>query len=81
MLGLVYYQAHLFLGVLIDMTNDKLSVNMRVNVGQMKIIDIAAKLIGKDRTSFIIDAAVEKAENVVLGSDDFQAFAKALDGQ
>lgn len=63
------------------MTNDKLSVNMRVNVGQMKIIDIAAKLIGKDRTSFIIDVAVEKAENVVLGSDDFQVFAKALNGQ
>ncbi|MFL6968447.1 DUF1778 domain-containing protein [Pseudomonas alvandae] len=60
-------------------------INMRVDFKKRDLIDVAAAMSGSDRTSFILDAACKKAEEVildqrlfVLADDDFDAFEKAL---
>ena len=60
-------------------------LNMRVDFKKRDLIDVAAAISGSDRTSFILDAACKKAEEVildqrlfVLADDDFDAFEQAL---
>ncbi|QXI17388.1 type II toxin-antitoxin system TacA family antitoxin [Pseudomonas hamedanensis] len=60
-------------------------INMRVDFRKRDLIDVAAAMSGSDRTSFILDAACKKAEEVildqrlfVLADDDFDAFEQAL---
>jgi uncharacterized protein (DUF1778 family) len=60
-------------------------INMRVDFKKRELIDVAAAISGSDRTSFILDAACKKAEEVildqrlfVLANDDFDAFEQAL---
>lgn len=60
-------------------------INMRVDFKKRDLIDVAAAISGSDRTSFILDAACKKAEEVildqrlfVLANDDFDAFEQAL---
>lgn len=60
-------------------------LNMRVDFKKRDLIDVAAAISGSDRTSFILDAACKKAEQVildqrlfVLADDDFDAFEQAL---
>jgi uncharacterized protein (DUF1778 family) len=60
-------------------------INMRVDFKKRDLIDVAAAMSGSDRTSFILDAACKKAEEVildqrlfVLADDDFDAFEQAL---
>lgn len=60
-------------------------INMRVDFKKRDLIDVAAAISGSDRTSFILDAACKKAEEVildqrsfVLADDDFDAFEQAL---
>jgi len=60
-------------------------INMRVDFRKRDLIDVAAAISGSDRTSFILDAACKKAEEVildqrlfVLADDDFDAFEQAL---
>ncbi|MBA6043728.1 MULTISPECIES: DUF1778 domain-containing protein [Pseudomonas] len=60
-------------------------INMRVDFKKRDLIDVAAALSGSDRTSFILDAACKKAEEVildqrlfVLADNDFDAFEQAL---
>lgn len=61
-------------------------INMRADVQKRNLIDIGAKLAGRDRTSFILDAACQKAEELILDQklfnlDDaaFEAFEQALE--
>jgi uncharacterized protein (DUF1778 family) len=61
------------------------AINMRVDFKKRDLIDVAAAISGSDRTSFILDAACKKAEEVildqrlfVLANDDFDAFEQAL---
>ncbi|WP_095148178.1 DUF1778 domain-containing protein [Pseudomonas sp. Irchel s3a18] len=61
------------------------AINMRVDFKKRDLIDVAAAMSGSDRTSFILDAACKKAEEVildqrlfVLADDDFDAFEQAL---
>ena len=42
-------------------------INMRVHSRIRDFIDRAAKSIGKDRLDFILDAACEKARDVLIG--------------
>jgi uncharacterized protein (DUF1778 family) len=61
------------------------SINMRVDSKKRNLIDIAANMIGSDRTSFIMDAACKLAEDVILDqrifildNSKFDAFEQAL---
>lgn len=60
-------------------------INMRVDFKKRDLIDVAAAMSGSDRTSFILDAACKKAEEVILdqrlfilSDNDFDAFEQAL---
>ena len=61
-------------------------INMRTDEKKRNLIDMAAAMLGRDRTSFILDAACQKAEEVILDKrlfllDDiaFDAFEQALE--
>jgi uncharacterized protein (DUF1778 family) len=61
-------------------------INMRVDFRKRELIDVAAAISGSDRTSFILDAACKKAEEVildqrlfVLANQEFDAFEQALE--
>ena len=61
------------------------AINMRADSKKRDLIDMAAALSGSDRTSFILDAACKRAEEVileqrvfVLEGADFDAFEQAL---
>tara|TARA_Y100000815_G_C13051347_1_gene390785 strand:- start:187 stop:483 length:297 start_codon:yes stop_codon:yes gene_type:complete len=60
-------------------------MNMKVDVEKRNLIDYAANLLGQDRTRFVVDAALHRAEDVILDRrvfalDDvaFDAFVKVL---
>ncbi|CAI8719552.1 DUF1778 domain-containing protein [Pseudomonas serbica] len=60
-------------------------INMRVDVRKRDLIDMAVAISGSDRNSFILDAACEKAEEVILNQrlfsladSEFDAFEQAL---
>ncbi|MDU8350513.1 DUF1778 domain-containing protein [Pseudomonas syringae pv. actinidiae] len=63
------------------MNSAKAAINMRVTVAKRDLIDIAAKIKGQDRTTFIIDAASNKAEKVLLDvwAAPFADFEKACE--
>jgi uncharacterized protein (DUF1778 family) len=61
-------------------------INMRVDFRKRDLIDVAVAISGSDRTSFILDAACKKAEDVILdqrlfilANDAFDAFEQALE--
>lgn len=61
-------------------------INMRVDTKKRNLIDTAVELLGTDRTSFILDAACKRAEEVImdrrlfmLSEEAFDQFEKALD--
>lgn len=61
-------------------------INMRVDTKKRSLIDAAVELLGTDRTSFILDAACKRAEEVILDrrlfilSDEaFERFEQALE--
>lgn len=62
------------------------AINMRVDYSRRNLIDMAVAMLGSDRTSFILDAACQRAEDVILDKrvyqlDDtaFDAFERALE--
>ena len=46
-------------------------INMRVHSGTRDFIDRAAKRVGKDRSDFMLDAACEKAREILMDSNEF----------
>lgn len=61
-------------------------INMRVDTRKRNLIDAAVELLGTDRTSFILDAACKRAEDVImdrklfmLSDDAFARFESALE--
>lgn len=61
-------------------------INMRADEKKRNLIDLAAAMSGRDRTSFILEAACQKAEEVILDKrlfllDDvaFDAFEQAME--
>lgn len=61
-------------------------INMRVHSSTRDFIDQAAKSIGKDRSDFMLDAAYEKAQEILLDrteflldDDQWEAFNRILD--
>jgi uncharacterized protein (DUF1778 family) len=62
------------------------SINLRAHVEQRDLIDQAAQLLGKNRSDFMLEAACEKAQGVMLdqvffslNAQEFQRFNKLLD--
>jgi uncharacterized protein (DUF1778 family) len=61
-------------------------INMRIHSSTRDFIDQAAKAIGKDRSDFMLEAAYEKAEEVlldqtsiILSDDQWESFNALLD--
>lgn len=68
-----------------DVKKDTL-INMRVHSSTRDFIDQAAKSIGKDRSDFMLDAACEKAQEILMDRTEFllddaqwEAFNNILD--
>jgi uncharacterized protein (DUF1778 family) len=62
------------------------TINVRVYQYQCDLIDKAASLLGRNRSDFILEAACQRAEDVMLDktffvcdSDQWQRFCDALD--
>lgn len=62
------------------------NINLRAQASDKALIDRAAELLGQSRSSFMIDAAVQRAQTVladqvrfVLGESDMGRFLAALD--
>ena len=69
-----------------DVTEKPVAINMRVDSSKRNLIDMAATMLGSDRTSFILDAACRQAEEVILDkrmflidNSAFDAFERALE--
>jgi uncharacterized protein (DUF1778 family) len=62
------------------------AINLRAHTDQRDLIDQAARLLGKNRSDFMIEAACERAQDVMLdqvfftlNAKNFQRFHAALD--
>lgn len=62
------------------------AINLRALPEQRDLIDRAAKLLGKNRSDFMLEAACERAQSVILDqvhflldADKFQQFVDLLD--
>lgn len=62
------------------------AINLRALVEQRDLIDYAAQLLGKNRSDFMLEAACNKAQAVVLDqvffsldADKFNQFTRLLD--
>ena len=62
------------------------AINLRARPEQRDLIDRAAKLLGRSRSDFILEAACEKAQSVLLDqvffgldAEKFRRFTKLLD--
>jgi len=62
------------------------SINLRAHIEQRDLIDQAARLMGKNRSDFMLEAACEKAQGVMLDQvyfsldeKSFQRFHDLLD--
>lgn len=58
------------------MATTSATVNLRTPVAQRELIDRAARLQGKSRTEFMLEASREKAEQVLLDQTLFTVTAK-----
>ncbi len=47
-------------------------INMRIHSSTKDFIDRAAKSIGKDRSDFMLEAAYEKAQEILLDKTEFE---------
>ena len=55
------------------------TINLRAPAAQRALIDQAAQVQGKTRTDFMLEAAYEKAQQVLLDRTVFALDAKSLD--
>jgi uncharacterized protein (DUF1778 family) len=57
-------------------TTSSTVINLRTPISQRELIDRAARLQGKSRTDFMLEASREKAEQVLLDQTQFTVTAK-----
>jgi uncharacterized protein (DUF1778 family) len=62
------------------------AINLRARAEQRDLIDHAAQLLGKNRSDFMLEAACDKAQSVILdqvffslGAERFHQFSQLLD--
>ena len=53
-----------------------IAINLRAQSGQRDLIDQAASQLGRNRSDFMLEAACEKAQNVLLDQTFFTLVAK-----
>jgi uncharacterized protein (DUF1778 family) len=70
----------------LDKTMRDAAINLRARPEQREIIDQAAQLLGKNRSDFMLEAACDKAQSVLLDqvffrldAAKFRQFVKLLD--
>lgn len=68
------------------LTEKTSAISLRIAINRKNLIDYAAKLIGNDRTTFILDSATARAEEVILNKrlyilndHDIEEFEEALE--
>ena len=59
--------------------NKPVPINMRADAKRRDLIDTAAEILSVDRTSFILDAACKRAEEVILDRRLFLLSDEAFD--
>ena len=64
------------------------AINLRARPAQRDLIDQAARLLGKNRSDFMLEAACDKAQSVLLDqvffsldAEKFRRFTKLLDAR
>ena len=57
-----------------------IAINLRAQSGQRDLIDQAASQLGRNRSDFMLEAACEKAQNVLLDQTFFTLDALAFAG-
>ena len=55
-----------------------IAINLRAQAGQRDLIDQAASQLGRNRSDFMLEAACEKAQNVLLDQTFFTLDSKAF---
>lgn len=55
------------------------TISLRMSAEQKGVIDIAAKALGRSRTAFIVESAVDRARNMLLDKRDFVLSPKKWD--
>ncbi len=55
------------------------AINLRAHTAQRELIDQAAGVLGKNRSDFMLEAACEKAQSVMLDQVFFQLEAKKFE--
>ena len=55
-----------------------IAINLRAQSGQRDLIDQAASQLGRNRSDFMLEAACEKAQNVLLDQTFFTLNAKTF---
>lgn len=55
-----------------------IAINLRAQAGQRDLIDQAASQLGRNRSDFMLEAACEKAQNVLLDQTFFTLSAEAF---
>lgn len=73
-------------GVIVNSTLKETVINIRAPAARRTLIDHGAEIAGKTRTDFMLDAACEKAEELLLDrtlfvvdTDRFERFQQLLD--
>ena len=56
----------------------EIAINLRAQAGQRDLIDQAASQLGRNRSDFMLEAACEKAQNVLLDQTFFALDARAF---
>ncbi len=65
------------MGMLEDKKTKRETLNLRIRPETRELIDRAARLAGKNRTDFVLDAARQAAENAILDRAVLTFSAKA----
>jgi uncharacterized protein (DUF1778 family) len=52
-------------------TTRDIQINIRAQLRQRELIDQAAEVIGKTRSEFMLEAACQRAENILLDRQNF----------
>ena len=73
----VYYSSGAAIMATLGNKTKRETLNLRIRPEVRDLIDRAAKLAGKNRTDFVLDAARHAAENAILDRSIFMFSAKA----
>lgn len=59
-------------------TKEAITINLRAKIGQRDLIDQAAQSLGRSRSDFMLEAACQKAEDILLDQAFFRVNASTF---